>query len=126
MYNTAIGPFAGHLREKHKLRDVSAIMKKKQRDPNQSTLTLTNVSAKLSPAQSKRVDEALLEFLGKDAMPPSMVNGVGFKKFVSVLQPSYKIPTRQTLSKWLKEKATEVRPWYFTSLIFGYFSLTHS
>jgi len=44
-------------------------------------------------------DDALFKMFTKDFQPFKMVEDEGFKNFVNLLNPSYKIPNRHTLSK---------------------------
>ena len=45
------------------------------------------------------VDNKLIEMICLDMQPFSIVDDIGFRNFVSALQPSYYMPTRQEISK---------------------------
>lgn len=47
----------------------------------------------------QKIDNALLKMFTKDLQPFKIVEDEGFKNFVHLLNPSYKIPNRHTLSK---------------------------
>lgn len=47
----------------------------------------------------KKIDDALLKMFTKDLQPFKIVEDEGFKNFVHLLNPSYKVPNRHTLSK---------------------------
>lgn len=47
----------------------------------------------------QKIDNALLKLFVKDLQPFKIVEDEGFKNFVNLLNPSYKIPNRHTLSK---------------------------
>ncbi|XP_069014935.1 uncharacterized protein [Embiotoca jacksoni] len=52
-----------------------------------------------SPSQATRkeeLDEALVSMIVKDTQPFSIVDDVGFRAFVSKLDPNYVLPTRQS------------------------------
>ena len=60
------------------------------------------------------IDGALLDMVVKDCQPFSIVEDVGFKKFVSLLDPNYILPSRKALKTMVatkfedeKEKAKE-------------------
>ena len=43
-------------------------------------------------ARRENIQQALLDMVVKDMQPPSIVEDAGFRKFVSVLDPRYKLP----------------------------------
>jgi hypothetical protein len=45
--------------------------------------------------RKKMVDEALVNMVIKDSQPFSVVDDVGFRELVHVLDPSYVLPTRK-------------------------------
>jgi hypothetical protein len=47
----------------------------------------------------KKIDEGLLKLFTKDFQPFKVVDDEGFKNVVKLLNPSYKIPDRYTISK---------------------------
>lgn len=55
----------------------------------QSTLKMTAASDK------KKIDKYLTMMIATDFQPYSIVDDKGFRKLVEVLNPSYKLPTRQ-------------------------------
>ncbi|KAF8795059.1 Zinc finger BED domain-containing protein 4 [Argiope bruennichi] len=52
----------------------------------------------LSMAKNKQLDEQLLKMIVKEYQPFSLVEDGEFQKFVHMLCPNYKLPTRKTLS----------------------------
>lgn len=48
--------------------------------------------------------DALLYMIVKDCLPLDVIHGDGFKNFVHMLQPQYKIPDRRTIIRKLDEK----------------------
>lgn len=63
----------------------------------------TNISEyaprKITIDTQKKIDDALIKMLTKDFQPFKIVEDEGFRNFVHLLNPSYKIPNRHTLSK---------------------------
>ena len=43
-------------------------------------------------ARRENIQQALLDMVVKDMQPPSIVEDAGYRKFVSVLDPRYKLP----------------------------------
>ncbi|XP_028428641.1 zinc finger BED domain-containing protein 4-like [Perca flavescens] len=56
-----------------------------------------------------RIDEALVHMVVKDSQPFSIVDDVGFRAFVSLLDPSYILPSRQTVKAMVESKFVEER-----------------
>ncbi|XP_034530089.1 uncharacterized protein LOC117805468 [Notolabrus celidotus] len=59
------------------------------------------------PSQATRkqeLDEALVSMIVKDTQPFSVVDDVGFRTFVSKLDPNYILPTRQALKAMVEAK----------------------
>lgn len=59
----------------------------------------------LSKIERHKIDEALSEFFFGCNIPFSVIESEHFRKFVSVLKPTYKVPTRKTLSNTLLNNA---------------------
>lgn len=63
----------------------------------------TNISEyvprKMTFDTQKKIDDALIQMITKDFQPFKIVEDEGFRHFVHLLNPSYKIPNRHTLSK---------------------------
>ncbi|KAL4153704.1 hypothetical protein QTP88_001537 [Uroleucon formosanum] len=63
----------------------------------------TNISEyvprKMTFETQKKIDDALIKMITKDFQPFKIVEDEGFRHFVHLLNPSYKIPNRHTLSK---------------------------
>ncbi|XP_034408095.1 zinc finger BED domain-containing protein 1-like [Cyclopterus lumpus] len=60
-----------------------------------------------SPSHATRkqeLDEALVSMIVKDTQPFTVVDDVGFRAFVSKLDPNYVIPTRQALKAMVEAK----------------------
>ena len=53
------------------------------------------------------IDGALLDMVVKDCQPFSIVEDVGFKKFVSLLDPNYILPSRKALKAMVATKFEE-------------------
>lgn len=64
----------------------------------QSDLKDFLVPKKTSPTYKRKADDALLNLFTNDFQPFSIVNDWGFRKFVNVLNPSYELPSRVTIS----------------------------
>lgn len=63
-------------------------------------LAISNyIPEKISVNGQKKIDNALMKLFTKDLQPFSVENDVGFKEFVNILNPGYKIPNRHTISK---------------------------
>ena len=63
---------------------------------------------KTSP-QQKSLDDCLLEMLILDMQPASVVEDLGFRRFVNMLDPRYDIPSRRTLMRRLPTKYEEIK-----------------
>ena len=50
------------------------------------------------------VTDALVDFVAEDLIPLSVVDSTRFKKFVSILEPQYQMPSRKYLSGVLLQK----------------------
>lgn len=71
-------------------------------------LAITNyIPKKISVDSQKKIDNALIKLFTKDLQPFSVVDDVGFKEFVNLLNPGYKIPNRHAISKTLIPAAYE-------------------
>lgn len=56
------------------------------------------VPKKISASGKKTLDDGLLKLFYIDCRPFSMVEDTGFKNFIKLLNPSYTLPSRKTLS----------------------------
>lgn len=63
-----------------------------------------NATGALSSSKKSSFDQALLEMIAIDFHPLSIVDDVGFRRFVTKLQPMYKLPTRQVLYETLLQQ----------------------
>ncbi|XP_022162110.1 zinc finger BED domain-containing protein 4-like [Myzus persicae] len=71
-------------------------------------LAITNfIPKKISVDSQKKIDNAFIQLFTKDLQPFSVVDDIGFKDFVNLLNPSYKIPNRHAISKTLILEAYE-------------------
>lgn len=52
----------------------------------------------LTPISKLKLDKVLAYFISVDMMPYNLVDKEGFKLFVNALNPSYRLPSRTTLS----------------------------
>ena len=75
----------------------------------QSSLS-TYVVRPASVVRQKRLNNLLLKTIVRDMQPFSIVDGKGFREFMSALDPSYKLPGRSKLSRELLVDA------YYTSV----------
>lgn len=53
----------------------------------------------LSNNKKRKIDERLITMIATEYHPLNIVNNAEFKKFVELLNPSYNLPTRETLSE---------------------------
>jgi zinc finger BED domain-containing protein 1 (E3 SUMO-protein ligase ZBED1) len=71
-------------------------------------LAITNFTPKkISVDGQKKLDNSLMKLFIKDLQPFSVVEDTGFKEFVNMLNPGYKIPNRHSISKTLIPAAYE-------------------
>lgn len=73
----------------------TTIQKRKRKQTNISEY----VPRKMTFDTQQKIDDALIKMITKDFQPFKMVEDEGFRNFVHLLNPSYKIPNRHTLSK---------------------------
>ncbi|XP_073671376.1 E3 SUMO-protein ligase ZBED1-like [Paramisgurnus dabryanus] len=59
--------------------------------------------------RKKMVDEALVNMVIKDSQPFSVVDDVGFRELVHVLDPSYVLPTRKALKSMVDSRYEEAK-----------------
>lgn len=59
------------------------------------------IPKKLSGAAKKKIDAALLDLFIADLQPFSVVEDIGFRKFVRALNSAYELPNRKTISNSL-------------------------
>ena len=79
----------------------------------QTTLeSMAFIPKKKFSAGSKRslnITDGLVEFISKDMMPISIVEGKGFINFLKILEPQYSLPSRKTITKRLEDKYDQIR-----------------
>nr|XP_033962438.1 zinc finger BED domain-containing protein 4-like [Pseudochaenichthys georgianus] len=63
-----------------------------------------NRCSKARPTRKQDLDEALVNLIVKDTQPFSVVEDVGFRAFVALLDPNYVIPTRQAVKAMVDAK----------------------
>ncbi|XP_052903440.1 zinc finger BED domain-containing protein 4-like [Anopheles moucheti] len=69
---------------------------------NYNTVNLPSVIAEpLTAKKASQLDEALLETICHECLPFDIVEGDTFKEFIRLLNPSYELPSRKTLSNGL-------------------------
>lgn len=72
-------------------------------DKHATALKQTSVNTflrkKMGVTARKQIDDSLMLLFIHDFQPFSIVEDYGFKKFVSVLNPSYDLPSRKTITK---------------------------
>ena len=59
--------------------------------------------------RSLNITDGLVEFISKDMMPISIVEGNGFINFLKILEPQYSLPSRKTITKRLEDKYDLIR-----------------
>ena len=59
--------------------------------------------------RSQNITDGLVEFISKDMMPISIVEGKGLINFLKILEPQYTLPSRKTITKRLKDKCDQIR-----------------
>jgi len=65
-------------------------------------LAITNyIPKKMSVDRQKKLDYSFFKLFTKHLQPFSVVDDPGFKEFVHILNPNYKIPNRHSISKVL-------------------------
>ncbi|KAI4809286.1 hypothetical protein KUCAC02_018186, partial [Chaenocephalus aceratus] len=62
--------------------------------------------AKVMPTRKQDLDEALVKLIVKDTQPFSVVEDVGFRAFVALLDPNYVTPTRQAVEAMVDAKSS--------------------
>ena len=78
----------------------------------QSTLEECSTAVKarrLTGKQVAGITNALASFLAKDLRPISLVEGEGFRSFMSVVEPSYQVPCRKTITHALGKIHQDVK-----------------
>lgn len=71
-------------------------------------LAITNfIPKKMSVDGQKKIDNSFIKLFTKDLQPFSVVDDIGFREFVNLLNPGYKIPNRHAISKILIPAAYE-------------------
>lgn len=103
-YDKSTGTMIEHLSRVHKLVDVTPFLRNRRVE----SPSLQQLFVSMSPERKAQIDDALFVFIGKDAYPPYVVEGAGFKAFVKALNTHYSLPSRQTVRKRLKEKRQEI------------------
>ncbi|KAI2655051.1 Zinc finger BED domain-containing protein 4 [Labeo rohita] len=69
------------------------------RRPQQQTTMSSFVTRPMDPLRQNKLDEALVRMIACDFQPFSIVEDKGFKEYSHLLDPSYSLPSRKTLSK---------------------------
>lgn len=67
--------------------------------PKHQTRISAFIPRKVNAASKKTIDKALLELFYKDFQPFRVVEDEGFRQYTRASNPSYELPSRQTLSK---------------------------
>ena len=79
----------------------------------QATLPEMTMPKRKLPGLGKQASEiitrALAEFVARDMRPISLVEGEGFRKLMSVTEPTYTVPSRKTVTNVLRGMQAEVR-----------------
>lgn len=74
----------------------------------QQALSGTKMLAKDS-SRAHAITQSLAEFIVRDMRPISTVEGAGFLKFMSVIEPRYEVPSRKHLSAVVTSMYTEAK-----------------
>lgn len=67
----------------------------------------TFVKRKISVSERKKIDDKLMLLFTLDYQPFSIVEDVGFRSFVNMLNPSYQLPSRKTITNTMLTAAYE-------------------
>lgn len=59
--------------------------------------------------RAQSIPEALLFWIARDKMPYETVNKEGFRYFASVLEPLWKVPCRDTVTRHLSSKSLDLK-----------------
>ena len=94
--NGSTGSLITHLRSAHGLCDPKHQSVKAS--PKVSTFFESAKPHVLSAARKEAIDKALMDFKILDLMPFDFVEGIGFRKFVGVLEPAYTVPCAKTMT----------------------------
>ena len=79
------------------------------RRPQQQTSMGSFVTRPMDPLRQSKLDEALVKMIACDFQPFSVVEDKGFREYPKLLDPSYSLPGRKTIS-------TKVLPMMFEKL----------
>ena len=92
-----------HLKIKHKLSDASS----STTSEHQPKITAFKTPVKMSTDKLIRCHRKLAAWCAQDLRPLSIVDGRGFKAFMTEVAPTYAIPSRPTVHKYLEIEYAE-------------------
>ena len=104
-----------HIEEHKKCLEEQEKNKKKVSTSTSTQITLAESlsSTRKYPkdsAKCKKLDNALVEMITTDMQPLSIVQDSGFKKYTSILDPRYELPSRRTITRtMLPKKYTDIK-----------------
>ena len=70
----------------------------------QTSLPIRLSMKRCSLARSKEINTAIVDFVVLDLCPIAVVNGCGFNKLLTCLEPGYTVPSRTFVMNSLKQQ----------------------
>lgn len=103
--STTVDPSIAPVQVEAELAIPSGVVASSSRNIVQQTLARYTHTKKISSAQRKEIDDALMLLFTKDFQPFSLVEDKGFRKFVASLNPAYQLPSRKHISNVMLDAA---------------------
>ena len=90
---------AYHLKHLHDLNDpaVQSLSTFSSKKASSTKITSCGFTQKISKREQRTITRKLTEMIAADMLPPHMVHGRGFRKFLGYICPGYIIPHRTTI-----------------------------
>ena len=77
---------------------------------NQPSVTNdVTLQRKCSPGRTETITTLITKMIALDMLPSYMVEGKGFRKLLSFLEPEYKVPSHQTITRRVSKMYGEVK-----------------
>ncbi|KAK7901339.1 hypothetical protein WMY93_018108 [Mugilogobius chulae] len=70
----------------------------------QPTINAMLAQSRCSDAKAESITQGICHMIEKDMMPISMVEGPGFRELMSLVQPSYKMPSRSAITRRIEKR----------------------
>ena len=64
---------------------------------------------KCNPGRTETITTLITKMIALDMLPSYMVEGKGFRKLLSFLEPEYKVPSHQTITRRMSKMYEEVK-----------------